>query len=306
MKKKTFTLVLLVVCIFNFKLYADGCRHLWSSDKVIPYRETYDVNKNHDSLIVDNFHFSFDEDLQGWTIIDADGDGHNWYHSSEAMTEHDVEPIISHTGTGHLLSESYCNVLEILTPDNYLVSPMKYHIRQGSILTLWASPLDEGWDFERFGIAVSTTDNLSDTSFVMVKEWTLDNPNKFADWELFSCDLSEYAGQDVWIAIRHYESSDVFAVCIDDVSLSINVTDVEEYHNTNIQVYPNPTKDYICVKANGLQQIDIINGIGQIIYSEQVDENNVYINISQHGRGMFFVRITTKDDLHIRKLHVVE
>ena len=47
----------------------------------------------------------------GWTVIDADGDGYNWYELADA-----IGPVSHHSGTGHITSASWVNE-EVLTPD---------------------------------------------------------------------------------------------------------------------------------------------------------------------------------------------
>ena len=178
--------------------------------------------------------FSFDNDLEGWTLIDADGDGHNWYHSSDAMN-HATMPINSHSGNGHLMGESYCNsTYQVLNPDDYLVSPQKYLMSANTTVSFWACAQDQNYPAEHFGVAVSTTGNTNASDFTTVQEWTLtaknagnSNPAATRDgkgdregtWHQYTCDMSSYAGQEVWIAIRHFACSDQFIICLDDLSI---------------------------------------------------------------------------------------
>ena len=180
--------------------------------------------------------WSFDEGLDGWTLIDADGDGHNWYHSSQSNSTHGVTATASHSGEGHLMGESYCNSTSTaLYPDDYLVSPQKQNIGNGTTVRLWACAQDTNYPSEHFGIAVSSTGNTSAAAFTMVQEWTLtakgDQPGfpamgrdgktarNAGAWHEYTCDLSAYAGQELWIAVRHFNVSDQFIICLDDVSI---------------------------------------------------------------------------------------
>ncbi|MGN0033479.1 MAG: choice-of-anchor J domain-containing protein [Candidatus Limimorpha sp.] len=179
----------------------------------------------------DEFEFGFEADLEGWTNIDADGDGHVWYHNSQCQTSHGVLSMDSHTGVGHVVGESYCNGShQALTPDNYLVSPQKYNIGGSSVLSFWAVAQDASYPLEHFGVAISTTGNTSASDFTTIQEWTLTAKstgekkarglNASGSWYEFTCDLSAYAGQQVWIAIRHFNVSDQFIICIDDMTLT--------------------------------------------------------------------------------------
>jgi hypothetical protein len=182
----------------------------------------------------DTFTESWDNGLNGWTNIDNDGDGHMWYHSTEAGN-HSTMAVTSHSGAGHLMGESYCNATwAALTPDDYIVSPQQYAITNGSTISLWACTQDVSYPSEHFGFAISTGSNTNASDFTTVAEWTItakgagkdivgrDNRNtREGNWYQFSADLSNYAGQNVWIAVRHFNCTDMFILNIDDIELSV-------------------------------------------------------------------------------------
>ena len=183
------------------------------------------------------FSESWDEGLNGWTNIDADGDGHVWYHDSEALDNHDIQAGTTHSGAGCLFGESYCNGLgyygEELYPDDYLVSPQKFAIANGSTVSVWASARDNQYAAEHFGVFVSTASNTNPSDFTEVQSWTLTSKGgqgaktsgprgtrTQGSWHQYTCDLSAYAGQEVWIAIRHFDCSDEFIIMLDDFELT--------------------------------------------------------------------------------------
>ena len=186
----------------------------------------------------DEFFFGFESDLEGWTNIDNDGDGHMWYHSSEAGN-HSTMAVTSHTGVGHVMGESYCNASwAALTPDDYMVTPQKYNIGGSSVFTFWACTQDVNYPAEHFGVAVSTGGNTSAAEFTTIAEWTLTakgsrtlreagakakvrgENTREGVWYQYQVDLSAFAGQQAWIAIRHFNCSDQFIMNIDDVEMS--------------------------------------------------------------------------------------
>lgn len=170
--------------------------------------------------IGDEFSYDFEDGMQGWTNIDADGDSNVWVHETG---------LGGHSGAGIVLSESFNNDMGVLYPDNYLVSPEKVNIGSSSKFTFWACAQDENYPYEHFGVAVSTTGNTSASNFTTIVEWTL--TAKSADrtaergsrgqgaWYQFEVDLSEYAGLEVWLAIRHFDCYDQFYLNVDDVEL---------------------------------------------------------------------------------------
>ena len=161
----------------------------------------------------DGYAFDFENDyvegrLVNWTTIDADGDTYNWTLSPTG------EGYGRNGSNGVVMSYSYSNYSGALNPNNYLVSPKLAITANNHYVTFYASALDETYPADHFGLAVSTTGtNVSD--FAMLQEWTM--TAKQGGWHEYSVDLNSYVGQEIYIAIRHFNSQDNFCLCVDDV-----------------------------------------------------------------------------------------
>ena len=157
-----------------------------------------------------------DGTLSGWVNIDADGDGYMFLSAAEVgLTENDGH----NNSYNYAISQSYDNpTYTPLTPDNYLATAKKYYIGEASQLSFWAASMDPRYPSEHFGVAISTTNNTSADSFTTIAEWTL-MEDKRLTWYEYTADLSAYAGQEVFIAIRHFDCTDQYILCIDDVEL---------------------------------------------------------------------------------------
>ena len=177
--------------------------------------------------------WDFEGTMEGWIPFDADGDGYNWEIASESM-----DPIQAHSGSDMLFSESYNNDLgSALTPDNWLVSP---EVPLGGTFTMWASAQDVDYPQDHFGIFLSTTSNTDLDSFVMLNEWTLSakGNREVGSWYEYTVDLSAYAGETGYIAVRHFNCSDEFQINVDDFTLT--------YDDTPVIPEPNPIHiDYL-------------------------------------------------------------
>ena len=180
------------------------------------------------------FYYNFDDSQipAGWTTIDNGNPvGYGWQIGSAKLGS---------TGNGHnglvdfVLSESYDNSYGVIYPDNYLISE-RVSITNGSTFSFWACAQDASCPAEHFGVAVSTISNSNPNDFQMIQEWTLtakggngsvigrDNRATLqGTWYEYSVDLSAYAGQQVYIAIRHFNCSDMFYLDVDDVELTGN------------------------------------------------------------------------------------
>jgi hypothetical protein len=177
---------------------------------------------------------TFTEDFEngalpaGWATIDADGDGSNWTMGSAAMGSG-----YGHNGSTDLvLSKSYDNTLGALNPNNYLVTS-QVDLAVGSTFSFWACAQDNAWAAEHFGVAISTGSQTNASDFTMLQEWTMTAkgagvpaPGRDGEirtqgtWYQYNVDLSDYAGQQAYIAIRHFNCTDWFYLDVDDVALT--------------------------------------------------------------------------------------
>ena len=150
--------------------------------------------------------WDFEDGLQGWTIVDTDDDGYNWKHDTE---------VGGHGGsTGIVHSQSYYSDghgHHPLYPDNWLISPQ---VTLGGSFSLWARA-ESFYESDHFAILVSTTNT---SSFTLLGEWDL--PIYDSEWKQFSVDLSAFAGQTGYIAVRHYNCSDKYYISVDDFVLN--------------------------------------------------------------------------------------
>ncbi len=231
------------------------------------YAKDSSVNSNDDCVYVDDITmyrqdvpvpptpgaqvFDFeDSSLQGWTTLDADGDGYTWMVASDLMS----------TGYGHngstdcVLSQSYSNTVGVLYPDNYLVSPTKIAAQAGASISFYACAQDASYAAEHFGVAVSTG-NATAADFTMVQEWTMtakgaqgntaDNAKTIrgtraqGTWYQYTVDLSSYAGQQIWVALRHFNCNDMFYLDVDDITLNDGAAKRAEGNRTfsNFKLY---------------------------------------------------------------------
>lgn len=148
-----------------------------------------------------SYDFSTDPFNNGWTAIDADGDGLNWEYDDR---------------DGFMTSYSYYDREDIYA-DNYLVSP-QIMVNESTLLSFKAYVTYDRIP-ETFKVLLSTSNkNVEDfTETLGQGEYSIDNE----DAETFTIDLSEFAGQNVYVAFYHYLADDARAgseqLIIDDV-----------------------------------------------------------------------------------------
>ena len=164
--------------------------------------------------VAQSLHYDFEDGtLQGWTILDGDGDGHCWEPSIGGM---------GHNSNGMVMaySRDYATG-EPLTPNEYLVSP-RLVLNEWPVINFFVCALDEIYCAEHFGVSISTTVNDDPLAFTLLHDWTLtakDAGNRQGNWYNYTVDLSAYTGQEVYVAIRHHYCSGQSAICVDDIEI---------------------------------------------------------------------------------------
>jgi hypothetical protein len=87
-------------------------------------------------------------------------------------------------------------------------------------------------------------------------------------------------------------------VPLSPVGLSENVM-------ANFTVYPNPAQDAVSINFDNANRIELINLMGQTVYSENVEGlNSTNINTSEYVNGIYFVKLYTSKGNGIHKLIV--
>ena len=146
--------------------------------------------------------FETDPFAEGWTIRDEDGDGYNWEWMEGSGSDYNV-----YEGTHCMASASYQNSAfgggTALTPNNWLISPA---FTAGSTVTFWYAGQDPNYAAETFGVYVIANGTTSDE----LGHFTASNT-----YQQGSVDISDFAGQTVQVAFRHYDITDMFRLNLD-------------------------------------------------------------------------------------------
>ncbi len=163
--------------------------------------------------------------LEGWTTIDADGDKRNWQNTSEFATQG-----FGVNNTYCAASISYDSENDVaISPDNFLVTMDRCSITETSKLTFSVAAQSKNDPAEHYGVAISTKSNTKAEDFKVIFDETLttgnvDSTSIQGQWFERTVDLSQYAGQNIYIAFRHYNSANNFWINLDNVSLTSNST----------------------------------------------------------------------------------
>ena len=186
------------------------------------------------------FFDDFENGLVNWTLIDADGDGENWYEydPSEGLS------INAHSGSMVASSWSWRGATIVPGPDQYMISPMV----EGATSVEYFVNTNESFPDHYAIMASSTGNNASDFSVVFEEDAPGAKDGEFVSannvtrggyrgaWVARSVDLP--AGTK-YVAFRHFNSYDMNYLLIDDVTINTgaksraNVESFKVYRSTD-------------------------------------------------------------------------
>ena len=161
-----------------------------------------------------NIFTDFSEDPQGWAMLDGDGDGYGFgIYNVGGMSSPGSQPD-TETENPALLSASAMNgesgAID-LTPNNYAFMPM-VKILENAKITFYAAGLDPSYPAEQFGVTVANADG---TGIHDLDTWTTT-----ANYTQYTADLSQYAGQTIFIGFHHFTTTSQYYLCIDNITLT--------------------------------------------------------------------------------------
>ena len=199
-----------------------------------------------------------------WSLIDADGDGNNWY----ALVGH--VGILGYNGSAGLMtSASYSG--SALTPDNWLITP-QIGLGTASSLKYYVCAQDAAWPADHYGVYVSTT-GTDVANFILLFEETLTASREQGVWFERDIDLSAYNNQPIYIAWRHFNSVDVFRMNLDDITVTSTSGGsgiAEILPNINAKVHPNPVISDLKIECEkNIDKLELYDSFGRIVISQE-------------------------------------
>lgn len=233
--------------------------------------------------------FDFNDGIMRMNLIDGDGDGYNW----------DIRQNWGNTENPYSITSASVDISEVpLFPENYVVTPYKLDCEQ---VVFEACVQDITHPNEHIGVAVSTTEGDIAEAFTIV--WDVDMTVKEAgSWHTFNVDLRDYQGQDIYVAIVHYNCTNQFMVNVDNIMLYRTFNGVDENAVNSFVVYPNPASEKLIVASEVVvNQYEIYNIAGAMILSQPVGEKSFDINVSELPSGTYLIKMVSEGMVQTRR-----
>ena len=161
--------------------------------------------------LVAGFYFESQAEADEWTNVDADGDGNAWYWLGYGVNQ--TTGNMAYEGIGNMTSASYLSAP--LTPDNWLISPAVAipASKDAARVTMYIGAQDPNYPAEHFAVYAGTSANTADMVPIL--------PEAVATgaYAQYTADLSQFSGETVYIAVRHFNCTDMFRLNLDQVEV---------------------------------------------------------------------------------------
>ncbi len=188
--------------------------------------------------------------------------------------------------------------------DDWLISPLLEMPEEDASISLFVKSYTDQYGLEKYNVLVSETDN-DPASFSVVKS----GEAPVEDWEEVTVDLSEYAGENIYIAIQCV-SEDAFIFMVDDITVSKpsggsvndNLADA-----TSITLYPNPASETLVINAAGaaINEVSLYSAAGTMVYSSTgINGTEFRHNVSSYVPGIYFAKVATNSGVKTMKFIV--
>ena len=121
--------------------------------------------------------------------------------------------------------------------------------------------------------------------------WDSQTIGEFENWEYINGtpDISMVAGQSNVKFLFNYLGQDGAQVMLDDITIDGTIG-IAENTTSTFSIYPNPATTVLNVNAEGYNTLEIVNLLGQTVYTANAT-SNMQINVSNLNNGVYFVRM---------------
>ena len=99
----------------------------------------------------------------------------------------------------------------------------------------------------------------------------------------------------------------VYANCESDmVEGTVTIPDSVDENEIVSALYPNPTSGDLHINAEKMTRVSVYNAMGQMVYSQNVNADEMVLNMGQYEAGVYMVRIDTENGSSVKRVTVVK
>ena len=225
-----------------------------------------------------------------WNLMDQDGDTNDWYW---------WEYSAYYGGYKVISSNSFYTSTGALTPDNWIISHSidlsSFSISDNITLSWKVRGELVGFAHEYYTIYAATNNGISNFESSPVKRSEyVDEVGGEGVFVSRSLDISSLAGNIVYIAFRHHNSTNQYNINIDDVSVSNSTLGIDDFEASSFKHYYNTNTDVLTLKSSqsAFDSVEIYNILGQNIINKSLSQTIETVNLSSLKDGIYIAQVT--------------
>ena len=147
---------------------------------------------------------------------------------------------------------------------------------------------------------ISQNGNLLSSSSATGNQWLLNGeaiPGDTNQTYTVSLPISSQSCYSVTITNIYGCSATSDTICYLPLGIS------EDINNNGISIYPSPFKDNLTIETNSNkeQRLEIINLIGQTVYTTIINDKKTTINTSSFAKGVYILKLSSDKETAVRK-----
>ncbi|GAB5399121.1 MAG: hypothetical protein Aureis2KO_07060 [Aureisphaera sp.] len=236
-----------------------------------------------------------------WTSVDFDNDGEFFEVSDISASDASASPLDGMVADSDSWEDGNPN--SPMTPDNFLVltNPIDLTGINDAVLNFTFGTYQINGTFleDRLAVYVSTSNDpvtlITETPVFddqIGNQTPADNGGENSAVNI-SLDLSAYAGMQVYIAFRHFDTFDHNSVLIDNVVVDSALGITDESAVGTLTHYVN-NNEMALRAAFPIQNVEIFNVLGQNVLAQKLTSSNETLNIAALNAGMYIAKVTVE------------
>ena len=267
---KKILLLTVLILSFGFSIHINA-----QCDSTLPITENFDSN------VVNVC----------WDVMDEDGDNNNWYWWEYSPT---------YGGHKVIASNSFYTSTGALTPDNWIIShsiDLTSFDSSDNIELSWKVRGElSGFSHEFYTIYAATGNSTSAFQASSVKRGEyVDEVGGNGTFTSRDLDLSSLAGNVIYVAFRHHNSTNQYNINIDEVTVEAvsGSLSSEEFETKNFKHYYNKGNDVLTLKSStsAINKVSIYNLLGKRVLSDDANNTHKEINLASLTNGVYIAQV---------------
>ena len=99
-----------------------------------------------------------------------------------------------------------------------------------------------------------------------------------------------------------YVKNGIVGTLTEPAVLHFGTLGVDDFEQVVVNVFPNPSNGIFNVEGNGIRKIEVMDALGQIIFSKEVEDDSQQINLSNRASGVYLLRVITDNGISTNQI----